>query len=277
MYIINLPSPSQAGAELQLRKGQLNCGVELACMLLDAYTTDSAPATDESVDRVLRVLRAFPSEQINEKDEEEEEEPPIDQCSKVASATVKWLKKVSGLAYAPQIYGSVASYITRCLGWMGLGLAMPHYARSNDCQSFASAVAAAAGQGYPGEEDLFIARATLHTASTPPSPSFPGTPAINSLKRARDFLSTYPIAAGHAVPSTPLVHFLDLYLEALEKQSSPLVDVLLEKYKLTLDRDPSLWDLIEKSRSMYAPAPRAPMPGMFGDLFRSMMMPGLGS
>lgn len=267
----------QGGATLQLRKGQLNCGAELACMLLDAYTTDSTPATEESVDRVLHVLSAFPSEQRKENNEEEEEEPPIEQCSKVASATVKWLKKVSGLAYAPQIYGNVASYITRCLGWMGLGLAMPHYARSNDYQSFSSAVAAAVGDGLPGEEDLFIARAALHIASTLPSPCFPGTPAISSLTRARDFLSTYPTVAGHAVPSTPLIHFLDLYLEALEKKSSPLVDVLLNKYKISLDRDPSLWDLIERSRGMYAPAPVAPMPGMFGDLFRSMMMPGVGS
>jgi golgi to ER traffic protein 4 len=242
-------------------------------MLLDAYTTDSTPASDESVDRVLRVLSAFPVESKNEI-EEEEEEPPIDQCSKVASAAVKWLKKVAGLAYAPQIYGNVASYITKCLGWMGLGIAMPHYARSNDFSSFASAVAAAADEGQPGEEDLFIARAVLSTASTVPSPTLPGTPAVTSLKRAREFLSIYPTAAGHAVPSTPLTHFLDLYLEALEKKSSPLVDILVDKYKITLERDPSLWDLIEKSRSIFAPAPVAPMPGLFGDLFRSMMMPG---
>lgn len=159
---------------------------------------------------------------------------------------------------------------------MGLGLAMPHYARSNNFSSFASAVEAAVKEANPGEEDLFIARAVLQIASTVPSSPPHGTPAVTSLVRARDFLSTYPTAAEHAVPSTPLTHFLDLYLEALEKKSSPLVDILLEKYKVTLERDPSLWELIEKSRNMYAPAPVAPMPGLFGDLFRSMMMPGLG-
>lgn len=244
-------------------------------MLLDAYTTDSTTATEELVGRVLRVLSAFPSEQTKENDKKEEEEPPIDQCLKVASAANKWLKKVSGLAYAPQINENLASYITKCLGWMGLGLAMPHYARSNDFFSFASAVAAAVREGHPGEEDLFIARAALHIASALPYPSFPGTPATTSLERAREFLSTYPTAAGHAVPSTPLIHFLDLYLEALEKKSSPLVDVLLNKYKITLDRDPSLWDLIGRSRGIYAPVVQ--MQGMFGDLFRSMMMPGVGS
>lgn len=79
----------QGGALLQLKKGQVNCGTELACMLLDAYTNDATPATEESVQRVLRVLSAFPAEQK----ESEVEEPPIESCSKVATAAVKWLKK----------------------------------------------------------------------------------------------------------------------------------------------------------------------------------------
>jgi hypothetical protein len=245
-------------------------------MLLDAYTTDSTPATDASVGCVLRVLSSFPSEATKETDNEDEEEPPIEQCSKVASAAVKWLKKVSGLSHAPEIYGIVASYITECLGWMGLGLAMPHYARSNNFFPFGDAVAAAVSHSHPGEEDLFIARAVLTIVATIPSPSEPGTPAMNSIQRAGHFLPAYQASGQRPLPSTPLLRFLDLYLEALEKRSSPLVDVLLEKYEITLNRDPSLLELIEKSRAMYAPAPVPQMPGMFGELFRSMMMPGRG-
>lgn len=245
-------------------------------MLLDAYTTDVTQATEESVGRVIRVLSAFPCQQNKGNSEQEDDDPPIEQHSKVATAAVKWLKKVFGLSYAPKIYGNVACYMTRCLGWMGLGLAMPYYARSYDLQEFADAVAAAVKEAHPGEEDLFIARAVLHTAATVPSPPPPGCPAMSSFDRARAVLGHYPLATGQPEPSTPLVHFLHLYLQALEKRSSPLVDLLLEKYKITLDRDPSLLELIDRSRSMYAPAPVAPMSGIFGDMFRSMMMPGIG-
>ena len=146
---------------------------------------------------------------------------------------------------------------------------MPHYVRSNDSAAFAAAVASAAAHGEPSEEDLFITRAVLYTASTRP---VHGT--VTSLARAKDVLARYPEAAGHAVPATPLIHFLELLLEALEKRSHVLVDVLLGKYESSLDRDPSLEELTQKCSDMWAPKPVAPGGGLFGDLFRSMLMPG---
>ena len=154
---------------------------------------------------------------------------------------------------------------------MGLGIAMPYYARSQDLSAFAVAVAAAAAHGTADEEDLFIVRAVLHTACSRPAAQ--GSSGVTSLSRARELLEKYSAAAGHAVPETPLLHFLDLFLEALEKRASPLVDVLLKKYEVSLQRDPSMVELVERAREMFAPAPIAPMPGMFGSLFRSMMMP----
>lgn len=78
----------QGGALLQLRKGQLNCGAELGTMLVDAYTTDAVPGSEEAVGRVLNIMDAFPNEARLE-----DEDPPIERCTKVASAAVKWLKK----------------------------------------------------------------------------------------------------------------------------------------------------------------------------------------
>ena len=156
----------------------------------------------------------------------------------------------------------------RCLGWTGLGVATPHFVRSDKLSEFSSAIATSAAQGYPREEDLFIARAVLNTASTKPCYG-----SVTSLARAQEVLAEYAVAAGHAVPATPLTRFLGLFLEALDKRSPALVDVLLQRYSESLYRDDSLWDLVGKARDIYAPAPVAPMPGIFGDLFRSMLMP----
>ena len=57
-------------------------------MLVDAYVTDACPATQEAVQRVLNIMEAFPTQPHGE-----DEEPPIDRCTKVVSAAVKWLKK----------------------------------------------------------------------------------------------------------------------------------------------------------------------------------------
>lgn len=175
---------------------------------------------------------------------------------------------MDGLEYAPRIYGQLALYIMRCLGWTGLGVATPNFVRSDNLKEFAEAVVASVAQGNPGEEDLFIARAVLHTVSTKPLHA-----SVTSITRAREVLAHYATAAGHALPDTPLMHFITLFIEALEKRSVPLVDILLQEYAESLYRDESLWDLVGKARDIYAPAPVAAMPGIFGDLFRSMLMP----
>lgn len=71
----------------QLGAGQLNAGTELGCMLAEAYTTDAAPAEAAAVGRLLRVLAAFPTAPASDDDD-----PPVEACSKVASAAVKWMK-----------------------------------------------------------------------------------------------------------------------------------------------------------------------------------------
>lgn len=175
---------------------------------------------------------------------------------------------VNGLERAPAVFTALADYITRSLAPHGLGVAMPHYARSDDLTAFARAVAAGAAAAPPAEEDLFVARAALTVAATPPV--YRG--AATSLARAQEVLAAYPGAAGHAVPDTPLTRFVSLFLEALARRAPTLVDLLLEKYGASLKRDPSLGELVERAREVWAPRPAAPA-GLFGDLFRSMVMP----
>ena len=71
---------------MQLTKGQVLCGAELACMLIDAYETDATSASEESLGRVLSIVQGFPLEG-------EEDGPPIEACTKVVSAALKWTSK----------------------------------------------------------------------------------------------------------------------------------------------------------------------------------------
>lgn len=166
---------------------------------------------------------------------------------------------------AAAVHGAFAEYIIRALGWTGLGLALPHYAVSNSFDAFALAVVGNIQLGRKEEEDLFISRAVLHIVATKPLPG-----QKSGFRRGRDFLSEY--SKIKALPDTPLVHFIDLFLEALEKKSPALVDLLLEKYEQSLkSRDALLMELVTKGRSMYAPAPVS----MSGGGFLAEMMRGL--
>jgi len=162
----------------------------------------------------------------------------------------------------------------RYLGWSGLGVALVHYEKSSHleghCPSFAKAVFESTKRARPDEEDLFICRAALQVAG---SRSYPEQP--TAVERATAFLVDYAKTAGHALPSTPLVHFVDLFLEALEKRSVPLVEILVREYKPCLDgKDESLWDLVKRCRDVHnLQLPDRGMPGAFGDLMRSMLSP----
>jgi hypothetical protein len=258
----------QTGALLQLEKGQLNCGVELCTMLVDAYSVDAVEATAQAVQRVLDLMAALPTEPVGE-----DEDPPIEAAQKIANATLKWLRKVKGTSFAPSIHAALADYVTRCLEWMGLGLAMPHYVRSMELSSFAAAVASAAAHAAPDEEDMFIARAVLSILEAGGSRA---SGEESPLARALGFSEKYATVSGRSSPDTPLVHFLALFLEAFQKRSYELASLLLREYDVALSRDESLKALALACRDKYVPPPASAgaFPGgLFGGLLRGMMAP----
>ena len=116
--------------------------------------------------------------------------------------------RVGGLAFAPRLHGALAAYITRCLGWAGLGVAMPHYAKSSDTPEFIAAVAAAASHAGAREEELFVCRAALTTAA---ARQYPGQP--TALERAQTIAQDYEKTAGHPVLHAPLLNFTGMFLE----------------------------------------------------------------
>ncbi len=56
-----------------------------------AYEADSVAPSEASVQRVLCVIAAFPKAASSEGPSSSE--PPVDECTKLASAAVKWLRK----------------------------------------------------------------------------------------------------------------------------------------------------------------------------------------
>ncbi|GAB4819985.1 hypothetical protein N2152v2_007031 [Parachlorella kessleri] len=124
----------QEGAKLQLAKGQPNCGVELAMLLLEAYEADNVAPSEAAVERVLDIISSFPKAGPSEG-----YEPPVEDCSRLAAAAVKWLRKCEGgEQYIGRVELQLAQYIQAVLGWQGLGYALPHFAQAGDMAPLAA-------------------------------------------------------------------------------------------------------------------------------------------
>lgn len=178
-----------------------------------------------------------------------------------------------------QLEGRLAAYVTASLGWQGLGFALPHYARAGDAAAMAAAVAAAAAEGSSEEEELFVARAALTMAAARPPPAAPASVARQQqLDAARHLLGgAYAAAAGHAPPDTPLLHFVSLFLEAMGRGSPDLAQLLQQRYQPSIERDPALWQLLDRCRSLHLPAAAGGgmggMGGMLSDVLGMLAQP----
>ena len=93
--------------------------------------------------------------------------------------------------------------------------------------------------------------------------------------------ASYAAAAGHPPPDTPLLHFVQLFLEALQQQSEALAQALLQHYRPSLDRDTQLWPLVLRCRALHVPSAAgggggsggSGMGGMLSGLLRQMAQP----
>jgi hypothetical protein len=189
----------------------------------------------------------------------------------------------------------------------------------------AAALAEAVSHGASAEEDLFLARAALHTAGVGPSAQQPNV----QLESAWALLEAYQQETGHAVPDTPLMHFVTFFLEvscsaevwggvdaalggvarcavlcmphpgaaslasavkcssflrlfflagclpaslqSLSRGAPQLADMLIQRYRRSLGRDPSLLQLAVKCREAHLGAqPQASMGGLLGDMMRML-------
>ncbi|PSC71334.1 Golgi to ER traffic 4-like protein [Micractinium conductrix] len=258
---------AQEGARLQLQRGQLNCGVELCLLLVEAYVADKVPASEEAVARVASLVDAFPRGRPGEA-----ADPPVAECSRLVGAAVKWLRSSGDDGrHEAALEGRLAACVTESLGWQGLGFALPHYARACDAGAAAAAVAAAVAHGRPDEEDLFLTRAALTMAAGRPAGAASGRGAPAQLAAARELIAGYGGAAGHAPPDTPLLHFLSFFMEALARRSADLAALLLQRYRPALDRDPALWTLVARCQAVHLPAAAGGGLGGMGGLLGEMM------
>lgn len=234
------------GAVQQLRSGQITCGTELAGMLVDAYTEDKVQATGSALDSLCNIVRAMPSSPLSSGGDDD---AAVDACSRFVTAAVKWAHRQGADACVRQLHDLFAAHLMGAYGWRLLGRASMHFARGADADAFAAALAGCSAAAPAEEQDLFVARAVLQTLACA-HPSTLG----RQLQHADALLTACkrrPWADNQPLPETPLLHFSQFLLTALQQRSHRLLQLLRVKYSGSLERDPALEAYLARVEELY--------------------------
>jgi len=199
---------------------------------------------------------------------QDDDEGVVDEAINFISSAQKWLRKAGGSAeQSAGLEAQLASYIVSTLGWRSVGRAAPHFALAPPDQLpfFSKILKEAVSHGKPDwqEEDLFLARAALQMAAT-------GGRSEATLLAAQSLIKeVYTKATNRKVPDTPLMHFVEMFLEAIKLGSRDLVAVVMSKYRGSLEkRDAGLIELVDRVRTgrMEVPGGGGGLGGLLGGL-----------
>ncbi|CAD7704208.1 unnamed protein product [Ostreobium quekettii] len=260
----------EEGAVLQLATGHLTCGVELGLMLIEAYEKDEVGLTEEACRRVDHMLDGLPepptcsSEGSIDGNCKGTEGSKVDEALRLLTAAIKWGHKQGAGAWERRLHDRAARFVWGWQGWSRLALVSAHYAQGSDWQGFASALATCARMGEPCEEDLFVARAVLQVLAWARVDQL-----ADRVSSAQSLLTEYQ--EDRLLPETPLMHCMQLMIQALNKNSATLFQMLLNKYDASLSRDPSLSHLLQKVEQVFFGAQQTNgFGGMLGGLMQML-------
>lgn len=254
----------KAGAVQQLASHQINCGMELANMLLEAYTANQQPANSETLSSIQAILTAFPQPlQLADPDSTSE----LEETGRFVMAALKWANKHGAVAEVQQIHDTYAAWIYAAYGWRQFSKAALHFSRGSDAAAYAAALMEVSRQAGGDEGDLFVTRAVLQTLACAHSAT-----KDRQLKHAADVLE----ACKQLQPSlaaAPLMHFCGLLLQALALRKPSLVTLLQDRYEPSLELDPSFDAFLSSIEQTYfniMPAAGAGG-GLLGGLLKSLL------
>lgn len=242
------------GARQQLVHGQATCASELMLLLLEAYLDQRVPAEGACLSDVQGLLELFQQLQGDADD-------IVLELRRVTGATLKWCKKCGDRNSLREVHSIAGRSIAALQGSAGIGAASLYFSLSNDMPGFAECVKQAIAQGHKGEGELFRTRSILQVLAVAQKQS-----TYTHLEAARLLHQLLP------KQDTALDHFLEFLLAALGKLSKPLYDVLVEKYKISLSRDPAFMEFMDRIESVFFGTGKATggMGGLLGNLMGAL-------
>jgi len=202
-----------SGAITMLNSKQINCASELGKLLLNIYLKDQLKVDKENLEPIITIANLYPSgnkEKIS-----------------FLKLALKWASTEEEMNLQKQLYALLGRSFAEMEDFPN---AQSCYIRGDNPEEFAKVLLTWLRKGYPGEYDLFLARAVLLYLST---------------ANLRDANEVFTFVTQSLKINTPLVNFIRFLLLTLERDAHPLFEILKQKYAPSLSRDPTLLQYLD--------------------------------
>lgn len=200
------------GAITLISNNEVNAGTDLALLLIDEYESSKVEPTEENMSSLLKIFNTF----------QVEAHPKRKLFIKRA---VDWSSsEKNGNQGEPYLHNAFAKYFEDTKQY---GLSQAHYIRGSQPEQFAHMVSKWANDGYPNELDLFLTRSILMYLC------------LKKIEESNCFYKTFLKLRTKEELDKPLVNYCRFLLKSIHDNSVSMFNELNQKYKKSLDRDPS--------------------------------------
>ena len=242
---------AEEGSVKLLNKGFSKAATELARQLVEFLVESKIPVSDMLISIITNISNAYPQEvdAMNDK-------------LLLLSDSVDWSKKCGAYPRGePKLHGLRAR---ACLSVGEFGKASNHFLFSDSPDEFAKFLVALGKRGFNSEKDMFILRVVLQTL------------ALENVKSANETLAawkTHHAKDGNS-NDTPAVHLCDFLIQSAQRGPGAvqLFTLLENRYKPTLQRDPSFNNYMKLIGHRLFGQPKPQAGGMMGMLSQLMGM-----
>lgn len=266
-----------SGAVAMLKHGQVTCGTELGLLLIQTLTVAKIPFDSSAIDQIRAIFNAYPRAADSQQESEASNSgvvsseaavaarTRVEGCTSFLRAALKWSMETGGFSRgAPELHDMLGEYVWSESPVPEMMKASQHFVRGNQPDAFAKVVVECMNKCYPSEADLVIARAVLLYLSL-------GN--LRDANRLWDSVKQRLSGSSQEFPNSPLLHFVKFLLSTLERDALPLFRMLRQKYKPSLDRDPSLDEYLDEiAERFYNVQRKNGMQGMIGDFMKMFAM-----
>lgn len=276
----------QSGACVQLRHKQATCGSELGIILVETFNTSDTQLNPESLGRLEAVYKSFPREEVGGdrygasssdadgkvsdasslslEEVRASAKMRVDACTAFLKAAIRWSARHGGPpSGAPELHDMLAEYTWSQLPTKDLASTSKHFVHGSRPEVFAGALIDVMRECFPGEIDLvltlgvlqYLALGNLRDANR----------LIDEVRRRSMSFSAPPI------PDTPLMHFVKFLLLTLERDAVPLFRMLRNRYRPSIERDPTFNEYLDEVATRFYGLPKpGGMQGMLGDIMKML-------
>ncbi|XP_017700775.2 Golgi to ER traffic protein 4 homolog isoform X2 [Phoenix dactylifera] len=266
----------QEGALIQLKHGQVTCGAELAVLFVETLLKGKIPYSEETLDRLRKIYQHFPKIPLPQKllDDDDDDmqklsealmaaKVRVESCSSFLKAAIRWSAQFGAHKNgSAQLHYMLAEYLYFESPELDIIKVSSHFVRGSNPKKFASTLVNFMGKCYPGEDDAAIARAVLLYLSQ-------GN--LRDANYLTDELKKQLESQQFDFPRSDLTQFIEYLLQTLERDAFPLLKILRQKYKSSINREPLFDELLDEiAEKFYGVRRRSGLQGIFGDLFKMM-------